>query len=317
MKKQEGISLVALIITIIVMVILAGVIIVSAVADGGIIDRAQDAMKENEMAEIKEIAEVSRVFEKNASVISTYAYLNLEETSKTVYENLTLNKFVLKDSSGKTLENEEEFLMYQKNGGTIIDEINLNVQGKHGEYEGTIEKNGNVGISENTSGSGNITGNTTGDTTGDTTDLEETVSHVYSFTLKELGDWKIGTEGWISFNLATLWKKIGKNLYKEDTNYVMSTGQDGNEVFALGSKNKKIANGVKLLLGDEEELKKEISIVGHILEDYEGEFLVQVSKATQNMEEILSDEESYNEFMETYGNTIFYFMSKEEVNWPY
>ena len=67
MRKQNGITLVVLIITIIVMTILAGVVIVTAVMDGGILDRAQTALRENERAEVEDIVIASYVYKTTAS----------------------------------------------------------------------------------------------------------------------------------------------------------------------------------------------------------------------------------------------------------
>ena len=148
MKNQKGITLVALIITIIVMVILAGVIIVSAVADGGIIDRAQGAMKENERAEAEELVLASYVYKTTAST-TTVGTLDLNATADAIYENLTTNGFTLMD--GNT----------QAGAGSDIlegDKINLNIVGKHGNYSGTVTDKGlENGLQEKED---NIIGNT-------------------------------------------------------------------------------------------------------------------------------------------------------------
>ena len=55
-KRQEnGITLIALVITIIVLLILAGVAIATLTGDNSIIKKANDAKVENEKAEIKDI----------------------------------------------------------------------------------------------------------------------------------------------------------------------------------------------------------------------------------------------------------------------
>lgn len=53
-KRKEGITLIALVITIIVLLILAGVTIATLTGDNGILTRAQEAKEENEKAEIIE-----------------------------------------------------------------------------------------------------------------------------------------------------------------------------------------------------------------------------------------------------------------------
>ncbi|MBR3133009.1 MAG: hypothetical protein IKG42_02900 [Clostridia bacterium] len=58
-KNQKGITLVALVITIIVLLILAGVTIAMVVGDNGILTRSNQAKFENRAAEIKEKVEIS------------------------------------------------------------------------------------------------------------------------------------------------------------------------------------------------------------------------------------------------------------------
>ena len=135
MKKQSGITLVALIITIIVMVILAGVVIVTAVMDGGIIDRAQTALRENERAEVEDIVMASYVYKTTAST-NIIGQLDLEETAKAIYSNLTESNYQIKTTAGAEAGSYED--IYTE-GATSI---SLNVEGKQGTYTGTVEKNG-------------------------------------------------------------------------------------------------------------------------------------------------------------------------------
>ena len=61
MKKQKGITLIALVITIIVLLILAGITIATVTGDNGIIKNANDAKEQTEIAEEKEIVEKATV----------------------------------------------------------------------------------------------------------------------------------------------------------------------------------------------------------------------------------------------------------------
>ena len=122
MKKQNGITLIALIITIIVMLILAGVAISMAVGDNGIIERTQAAIKESERADIQEIIIGSYVFKVTAST-STVGTLDLPKTGIAIYENLKANGFEVKepdevlDESGNNItdENGDNVLSSKKN----------------------------------------------------------------------------------------------------------------------------------------------------------------------------------------------------------
>ena len=58
LKNTKGITLIALVITIIVLLILAGVTIATLTGDNGILTRASDASRENEIASVKEQAEL-------------------------------------------------------------------------------------------------------------------------------------------------------------------------------------------------------------------------------------------------------------------
>ncbi len=56
--REKGITLIALVITIIVLLILAGVTIATLMGDNGILTKANDAKKQNEIAEVKERAQL-------------------------------------------------------------------------------------------------------------------------------------------------------------------------------------------------------------------------------------------------------------------
>lgn len=58
LKNTKGITLIALVITIIVLLILAGVTIATLTGDNGILTRASDASRENEIASVKEQAQL-------------------------------------------------------------------------------------------------------------------------------------------------------------------------------------------------------------------------------------------------------------------
>lgn len=146
MKTNKGITLVALIITIIVMVILAGIIIVSAVADGGIIDRAQTAMKEQEQAEIDEIIMESYVYKTTAST-NIYAELDMVETAKAIYKNLTSNNYTLLDARG--VEMPEGLKEEQIVGRLLVEDIiSLKIKGKHSQYIAKVDETGNRKIED-------------------------------------------------------------------------------------------------------------------------------------------------------------------------
>ncbi len=63
MNKNKGITLIALIITIVILIILAGVIISLLIGKNGILNKAEEARRKNNMAKIQE--ELNRLKESN------------------------------------------------------------------------------------------------------------------------------------------------------------------------------------------------------------------------------------------------------------
>ena len=59
LKNTKGITLVALIITVIILLILAGVTISLVIGDNGLITKSKQGVEESEMASIKEQAELT------------------------------------------------------------------------------------------------------------------------------------------------------------------------------------------------------------------------------------------------------------------
>ena len=61
LKNKNGITLIALVVTIVVLLILAGVSISMLTGENGIIKQAQEAKEKSEIAEEKELVELSAV----------------------------------------------------------------------------------------------------------------------------------------------------------------------------------------------------------------------------------------------------------------
>lgn len=113
MKEQKGITLIALIITIIVMVVLAGVAISAIVSDDGVVKQTETAKFQMEKQEILEKIQTSAEYGDDGKI-------KLKDT----YENIKLN---LGDSYVELKEPAKP--------EDIVDRIKLNVKGKNGEYE--------------------------------------------------------------------------------------------------------------------------------------------------------------------------------------
>ncbi len=79
MTKNKGITLIALVITIVVLLILAGVSISMLAGENGIIKRAQEAKEKSEIAEEKELVEISAVGATARNNGGEITYDNLDE----------------------------------------------------------------------------------------------------------------------------------------------------------------------------------------------------------------------------------------------
>ena len=118
-ETNKGITLIALVITIIVLLILAGVSIATLTGENGIITQAQEAKKRTEEAQIKEEIELAYILVEGQSYIS----------------NSDINK--------KAEELQEELQKQDKSATVTVDGTNLNIEYKN--YETTIDKNGKLG----------------------------------------------------------------------------------------------------------------------------------------------------------------------------
>ena len=122
MKKQKGITLVALIITIIVMLILAGVAISLVTGEKGVMTQAETANAKMEQSSIEDIIETSYYYDKNNP-----GKLDYTKTKEAIENNLK--------SVGYTVEFES---------GTQFP-INVKTTGKTGTYNYVVLKDGNMG----------------------------------------------------------------------------------------------------------------------------------------------------------------------------
>ena len=139
LKNKKGITLIALVVTVVVLIILAGVSINAVIGDDGIIKKAQNSANLTKEAEVKEAI------------------------------NRTILEFYLTDD----YETLEDFLKAKVTEGKI-DSVTKNADGtltvKKGEYSVTVENKTN---SSGGSSSGGSTGSNTGGNTGGETQTPE------------------------------------------------------------------------------------------------------------------------------------------------
>lgn len=103
MKNNKGITLIALVVTIIVLLILAGVSIAMLTGQNGILNRASDAGESTAVANAKEKVTLAI----NEAITDYYknTYTGSEATTTTLYSasNAALKKLVKVEESGETI----------------------------------------------------------------------------------------------------------------------------------------------------------------------------------------------------------------------
>ena len=158
-RKEQAITLIALVITIIVLLILAGVTISTLTGQNGILSNATKAKQENEIGQEMEIVRMAAT----AAYSKTLAQeIREEDLRQELDQNPGNGKYILsaRDDSFivKFTESNRSYLVDQlanvdsyENINDVLDELN----GKKDEYMeqakelGQSESNGNIGIDEN------------------------------------------------------------------------------------------------------------------------------------------------------------------------
>ena len=134
-KKNKGITLIALVVTIIVLLILAGISITMLTGQNGILNRASDAKIAQGISQVEEIGKLrlQAAYAENLSVIddATAKTAVLAELQEKGYEvenfntsDQTVKGLIVRDSSG---QNKEEITLKQGNSVTI--NITLDTEG--------------------------------------------------------------------------------------------------------------------------------------------------------------------------------------------
>ena len=127
LKTNKGITLIALVITIIVLLILAGVSIAMLTGENGILTRANDASDDSKRAEIADKV--------NMAIQSAYADAVVESTTSPSIVVTDLEEIYRKDNTGETLDVTNSTLSGQTEAATVTQD------GK--TYNVTLNKSGN------------------------------------------------------------------------------------------------------------------------------------------------------------------------------
>lgn len=146
-KKETGITLIALVLTIIVLLILAGVSIAMLTNDNGIINQTDKAKENTEISSEKEVLEVSTIqaMEKDRSGNVTYDNFDnaLEDNiGKGDYNLSGEGPFIVKFvDSGRNYVVDKDGNVNILEKGTAID-VSLNAKDYYGEYVDYLPNNG-------------------------------------------------------------------------------------------------------------------------------------------------------------------------------
>ena len=224
LKKQKGITLIALVVTIVVLLILAGVTISLLLDENGIIAKSKDARTETRVSQIED----------EVGMWKQHNFINKEsnqaqESADTMLESLISRKLLTEDE----IDRDQELITIKKKDGTIIKEIS------YSSVTINISKT-SVPATEKASGVVLTVDSVVGMTT--ITNKEEATSFINSITslseerkkeiIKKLEPVRINAEfektNLTSFEEALVWHKEKGNITEatEETfwNYVESNG---------------------------------------------------------------------------------------------
>ena len=114
LKKQKGITLIALVVTIVVLLILAGVTISLLLDENGIIAKSKDARTETRVSQIED----------EVGMWKQHNFINKEsnqaqESADTMLESLISRKLLTEDE----IDRDQELITIKKKDGTIVKEI--------------------------------------------------------------------------------------------------------------------------------------------------------------------------------------------------
>ena len=106
-KKIEGVTMVALVVSIIILLILSGVVITVAVGDNGIITRAKKATELYKQVEKNECVQLNNLYTQLASLGDGSGSVNVEQLNEIINEAID-NKFLSKYPVGSIYISQDE-----------------------------------------------------------------------------------------------------------------------------------------------------------------------------------------------------------------
>lgn len=163
-SEQSGITLVALVVTIIILLILAGITVASLTGDNGLIGKSGEAKKQTEISEGLEQLEIAVTqstnkrgnidetkLAKNLSKINGLKYINAENEEVDIAENTEIKLTAKVKLKGNTYKiNAEGNVSYKKEGTVDNEDIINSPETYYGHYITNYNSSNNEGIAEGT-----------------------------------------------------------------------------------------------------------------------------------------------------------------------
>ncbi len=140
-KSNKGITLIALVITIIVLLILAGVTIAALSGDNGILKRATEAKEKTEQAQKDEEKTISNM----ENILGVYNFKNINKADTNPAEVVPENSTVLEDDANKGIvikdKNNNEWVWIEVPKTTVFAELTIDTTGTLTDQNYTDIKN--------------------------------------------------------------------------------------------------------------------------------------------------------------------------------
>lgn len=282
MRTNKGITLIALVITIIVLLILAGVSIATLTGKSGILVQAQKAKEETRKQAAKEKVEIAVIgsYEKNGQI-------DLELLKENLNEIKEINKSTIPDRLPSIVEVDTYKIKIKKDGTVVLEGeegwdivspiININIDA---QYENSVRIN--VNVINQTEEDGEITFKyyiKIASASDDTYELKYTgIENSYEYVnIESFGSYMLKVEAIdISGNIGVATKTAGTSCFLAGTQVLTETGMKNIEDIVIGEKVYSINTD-----NNQRELKEVSSIFrGYTNETYELEIRDELVKTT-------------------------------------
>ena len=215
MRKQKGITLIALIITIILMLILAGVVLSLTIGKNGIFKTAKYAVEEQKIAEITEQLELKKglIGVNNGGEVNTEEYLNYIQEEGNLNNKITQIEKIDETNTLIIVDGAYEYLLQQEKNGNLL----IIYQGKESIIDrnlpkGTITVDSGFGTKTNCSFTVGLSINLTDEDSGVDT---KNSKYIWNTSPSEIG---ITSSEWDNANAV----ETAQNILTKDINKVES-----------------------------------------------------------------------------------------------